>query len=156
MVDVTLNQVISKADIEAGKLTFQGAANAEGSGYATAQFVVQNANGEDSTVNTLTFDVTAVEDEATGSVTFTTDATANAVQEGATVTANASGLTDVDGSISSTTFQWFVADDSSKTNAADISGATNAAYAIPADGTLNGKHLFVKVTTTDSKGNGLC
>ena len=45
--DVTLNQVISKADIEAGKLTFQGAANAEGSGYATAQFVVQNANGED-------------------------------------------------------------------------------------------------------------
>ena len=45
-----------------------------------------------------------------------------------------------------------VADDSSKTNAADISGATNAAYTIPADGTLNGKHLFVKVTTTDSKG----
>ena len=90
--DVTLNQVITKADIEAGKLTFQGAANAEGSGYATAQFVVQNANGEDSAPNTLTFDVTAVEDEATGSVTFTTDATANAVQEGATVTADASGL----------------------------------------------------------------
>ena len=44
--------------------------------------------------NTLTFNVTAVEDEATGSVTFTTDATANAVEEGATVTANASGLTD--------------------------------------------------------------
>ena len=39
-----------------------------------------------------------------------------------------------------------VADDSSKTNAADISGAYVFAYTIPADGTLNGKHLFVKVT----------
>ena len=75
-----LNQVITKADIDAGKLTFRGAANAGGSGYATAKFVVQNANGEDSAPNT--FDVTAVEDEATGSVTFTTDATANAVEEG--------------------------------------------------------------------------
>ena len=50
--------------------------------------------------------MTAVEDEATGSVTFTTNATANAVQEGATVTADASGLSDVDGTgiVTGTTF----------------------------------------------------
>ena len=93
--DVTLNQVITKDQIEAGKLTFQGAANAEGSSYDTVKFAVVNANGEDSTPNTLTFDVTAVEDEATGSVTFTTNASGNAVQEGATVTADVSGLSAV-------------------------------------------------------------
>ena len=64
-----------------------------------------------------------------------------------TVTADDVRVSDVDGSgILSTTFQWFAADDAGKANAADISGATDAAYTIPADGTLNGKHLFIKVT----------
>ena len=51
---------------------------------------------------------------------------------------------------SSTTFQWFTADDSQR-QTLRILVELRMLLIIPADGTLNGKHLFVKVTTTDSK-----
>ena len=73
------------------------AANAEGSGYATAKFVVQNANGEDSAPNTLTFNVTAVE-VGLQEVLPLQQMRLLMRLRGAAVTANASGLTDVDGS----------------------------------------------------------
>ncbi len=67
--DVTKNQVISAADIEAGKLKFKPSTDANGSGYATFQFaVIDNggtANGgvnTDTTPNRITFNVTAVND----------------------------------------------------------------------------------------------
>ncbi len=40
--DVTLNQVISKADIDAGKLTFKGAQDQNGTGYDTFGFKVHD------------------------------------------------------------------------------------------------------------------
>ncbi len=65
--DVSLNQVISATDINAGKLTFKPASNANGSGYTNFQFaVIDNggtANGgvdTDATPNKITFNVTAV------------------------------------------------------------------------------------------------
>lgn len=68
-VAVTLTQTISRADLDAGKLTFVPAANANGSGYASIGFAVQDnggtANGGrdiDQSPNTLTFDVAAMND----------------------------------------------------------------------------------------------
>ncbi|EHS53634.1 outer membrane adhesin like protein, partial [Rhizobium sp. PDO1-076] len=69
---VALNAFVSAADLAAGKLVFTPAANASGSGYASIQFAVKDnggtANGgqdTDQTPNTLTINVTAVNDAPT-------------------------------------------------------------------------------------------
>jgi len=74
-VDVTLGQVISAADINAGLLTFTGAQNANGAAYASFTFQVQDnggtANGGidlDPTPNTMTINVTAVNDTPTANI----------------------------------------------------------------------------------------
>ena len=59
---VTLNQVITKADIDANKLTFEPAANANGSAYATFGFTVNDGTDDSASAYTMTIDVTAVND----------------------------------------------------------------------------------------------
>ncbi|MBL8043064.1 MAG: DUF4347 domain-containing protein [Nitrospira sp.] len=62
-VSVTAGQVVTAADISAGNLLFTPAANATGAGYATVTFSVRDsANAYDSAPNTLTINVTAVND----------------------------------------------------------------------------------------------
>jgi hypothetical protein len=61
---VTLNQVISAADIAAGKLQFSPAADANGAAYAQFQFQVSDGKSY-STAHTLTLNVTAVDDAPT-------------------------------------------------------------------------------------------
>ncbi|WP_116964856.1 tandem-95 repeat protein, partial [Fastidiosibacter lacustris] len=61
-VDVTLNQLITKADIENGLLTFTPANNGNGVSYASFNFRVRNALEEAATGATITFDVTPVND----------------------------------------------------------------------------------------------
>jgi ELWxxDGT repeat protein len=70
-VAVTAGQVIAGADIAAGKLTFQGGAEASGPAYATLTFRIRDAGGTanggsdtDLTPNTLTINVAAVDDLA--------------------------------------------------------------------------------------------
>ena len=60
--DVTANQVITKADIDANKLTFEPAANANGSAYATFGFTVNDGTDDSASAYTMTIDVTAVND----------------------------------------------------------------------------------------------
>ncbi len=64
-VDVTLNQVVSRADIDAGNLTFTPVANANGSSYDSFTFTVNDGALESSPSNTMTVDVTAVNDAPT-------------------------------------------------------------------------------------------
>jgi hypothetical protein len=62
---VTLGQTISLADISLNRLVFTPAANANGAGYASFTFQVQDSGGGsdlDPTPNTMTIDVTAVND----------------------------------------------------------------------------------------------
>jgi len=66
---VALDQVIDKANIYAGDLTFVPAPNANGLGYASFQFAVKDRGGTengghdtDQTPNAITFDVTPVND----------------------------------------------------------------------------------------------
>ena len=62
-VAVTAGQVVSVADVTAGNLVFTPAANANGTGYARFTFSVRDSNNAyDPTPNTLTINVTAVND----------------------------------------------------------------------------------------------
>ncbi|MBK9947789.1 MAG: tandem-95 repeat protein [Nitrospira sp.] len=62
-VAVTAGQVITVADITAGNLVFTPAADANGTGYASFTFSVRDSNNTyDAAPNTLTVDVTAVND----------------------------------------------------------------------------------------------
>ncbi|MGQ0555786.1 MAG: cadherin domain-containing protein [Nitrospiraceae bacterium] len=62
-VAVTAGQVVSAADITAGRLAFTPAANANGTGYASVTFSVRDSNNVyDAAPNTMTFNVTAVND----------------------------------------------------------------------------------------------
>jgi len=67
--DVAAGQSVSAADIDAGKLLFTPAENASGTGYASLAFQVQDDGGTasggvdlDQTPNTITIDVTPVND----------------------------------------------------------------------------------------------
>ncbi|TKB92562.1 MAG: tandem-95 repeat protein, partial [Nitrospira sp.] len=63
---VTAGQVVTVADITAGNVVFTPAVNANGVGYATLTFSVRDStNGYDAAPNSLTFDVTAVNDAPT-------------------------------------------------------------------------------------------
>ena len=61
-VDVTLNQLISRADIDAGNLTFTPAADANGAGYDSFAFTVNDGTTDSLSSYTMTVDVTAVND----------------------------------------------------------------------------------------------
>ncbi|MCP4238484.1 MAG: hypothetical protein GY770_33755, partial [Aestuariibacter sp.] len=63
--DVTLNQVITKADIDAGNLKFVPVANANGSSYDSFAFSVNDGTTDSASSYTLTVDVTAVNDAPT-------------------------------------------------------------------------------------------
>jgi hypothetical protein len=81
-VTVTLNQVVSVADIDVGKLRFTPGLNGEGAGYATVGFKVSDGTTFSTTANTLTLNVTPVNDAPViGGVTAVT-----AVNDNATTT----------------------------------------------------------------------
>ena len=72
-VAVSAGDLIDATEIAAGHLTFAPAANANGDGYASFTFQVQDDGGTtnggvdvDSTANTITVDVTAVNDAPEG------------------------------------------------------------------------------------------
>ncbi|HEX5182776.1 MAG TPA: Ig-like domain-containing protein, partial [Allosphingosinicella sp.] len=73
-VAVNVGDLISASDIASGKLVFTPAANANGSGYASFQFAVEDDGGtlnggvDLSATHTLTVDVTAVNDAPVASV----------------------------------------------------------------------------------------
>jgi len=75
-VAVTLNQVITVADINAGNLTFVPVANANGAGYDSFGFSVNDGTTDSAASYTMTVDVTAVADAPTAAnntVTTTED-----------------------------------------------------------------------------------
>ena len=89
---VTLGQSISRSDIEAGNLKFTPAANANGTGYDSFKFTVNDGTADSSASSTMTIDVTAVNDLPTAS-----DKTVTATEDTAFVFALADfGFSDVD------------------------------------------------------------
>ena len=87
-----LPKTVSKADIDAGKLIYTPPANANGSGYASFTFKVNDGTDDSASAYTLTLDVTALNDPATGTPTITGTA-----RVGQTLTAATSAIMDADG-----------------------------------------------------------
>ena len=119
-----LPQTVTKADIDAGNLKYTPPANANGSAYASFTFKVNDGTDDSASAYTLTLDVTALNDPATGTPTITGTA-----QVGQTLTAVTSAIMDADGlSNVSYAYQWIrVATDGTET---DISGATSSGYTL--------------------------
>ena len=139
---VTAQQSVSKADLDADKLTFTPVANANGQARFT--FKVSDGTDESASAYAMTVDVTTVNDAATGAPTIF-----GASWVGQTVTAETSGIADIDGlpATPSFTYQWVRVDGSDET---DISGATSGTYTLAAAD--EGKTVKVKVSFTDNDG----
>ena len=89
---VTAGQVITPADLAAGQLVFTPAADANGTGYARMTFSVRDStNLYDSTPNTLTVNITAVNDRP-----VITANSGSSVAEGGTDTITSAELAAVD------------------------------------------------------------
>ena len=87
-VDVTLNQVITATDIAANKLRLNPTADENGSSYTTFNFTVNDGDADSATPNTITVNVTAVNDAPVA------DNETNSVNEDATLTVT-DGTSDV-------------------------------------------------------------
>ena len=146
---VTANQEVAAADI--GSLVYTPAANANGSAYASFTFRVADGFSASAAANTVTLDVTAVNDPATGAPTVS-----GSVEVGEELTAGAGDIADVDGLPTTTmptgyTFQWMRFDADGTSNPTPIPGATAHAYTlVPAD---TGKKVKVKIGFTDRQSN---
>ena len=142
-VPVRAAQVIGTPDLD--RLRFTPAANANGAAYALFTFKVSDGVSESAAANTMTVDVTAVNDAATGVPTI-----AGTARVGRELTAEASGIADVDGLPAPSAFvwQWIRVDSGSETV---IAGATAGTYTlVTADA---GKKLKVRVSFIDLDGS---
>ena len=102
-----LPKTVTKADLDAVKLKYSPPADANGSGYASFKFKVNDGSVDSTAAYTMTINVTRVNDEATGTPTIT-----GSNKVGNTLTASTSGIIDVEGLPGSFTYQWkrFAAD----------------------------------------------
>ena len=89
---VTADQVVSGADIDADKLVYNPPANANGDDYASFGFKVSDGTDESVSAYTMTIDVTAVNDAATGE-----PAISGTARVGSELTAAKGTIADVDG-----------------------------------------------------------
>ena len=140
--DVTVNQDVTESDIDADKLVFTPAANANGTGYASFTFKVSDGTDKSASAYTMTVNVTAVNDAATGAPTI-----AGTARVGETLTASTAGIADVDGLPDSFSYQWVRVVSGTD---ADIAGATAGAYTLVAAD--QGNTVKVKVGFTDDDG----
>ena len=147
---VSADDVVSAADIEAGKLTYVPPANAHGTAHASFTFRVSDGVLQSATPNTMTVDVTPVNDPATGVPVI-----AGTAAVGESLNVSMADIADVDGMTKAVdgdaghafTYQWIRVDGATE---ADIPGARSATYTLTADD--DGKEMKVRVSFTDDAG----
>ena len=142
---VSANQVVSRADIDADKLVYTPPANANGDDYASFGFKVSDGTDETTSAYTMTIDVTAVNDAATGA-----PAISGTARVGSELSAAEGTIADVDGLTSvSYSYQWIRVDG---TDEMDITGAASSTYTLVAAD--QGKKVKVRLGFTDDDGTG--
>ena len=142
---VTADQVVSRADIDADELVYTPPANANGDDYASFGFKVSDGTDESASAYTMTIDVTAVNDDATGE-----PAISGTARVGSELTAAKGNIADVEGLTSvSYSYQWIRVDGTEET---DITGATSSTYTLVAAD--QGKKVKVRLGFTDDGGTG--
>ena len=137
--------VTAGSSVEEGKigdLAFKPAADANGTGYASFTFTVSDGEDASTPANTMTIDVTPVNDAATGEPTISGTA-----QVGQTLTADTSGIMDADGVPGTLTYQWVRVNGTDE----DITGANSNTYVLGAADA--DKKVKVKVSFTDDGGS---
>jgi hypothetical protein len=138
-VAVTAGQVILVSDITAGNLVFTPTADANGTGYATVTFSVRDSGGlYDSGPNTLTFDVTPVNDAPVNTVPG-----AQTVAEDTSLPLSGISVTDLDGNLS--TVQLAV---SNGTLSVTLSGSATISAGANGTGTLTLSGSQVDINAT--------
>ena len=137
-----LPQTVTKADIDASKLKYSPPANANGDDYASFTFKVNDGTVDSATANTMTIDVTEVNDTATGAPTIT-----GTLQVGQTLTAVTTGIMDADGLPDSFLYSWNRVMGLSATS---IDGATSSTYTLVAAD--EGHEMRVVVSFIDDGG----
>ena len=119
------------------------AANANGAGHASFTFKVSDGPAGSAAAYTMTVDVTAVNDAATGVPTII-----GAALVGQTLRASTAGIADIDGLPDTFSFQWGRVDGR---NLTEIPQATLSSYTLTSED--EGRWIGVKVSFTDSAEN---
>ncbi|MEE8060111.1 MAG: DUF4347 domain-containing protein, partial [Pseudomonadales bacterium] len=134
-IDVTVNQVITKADIDAGNLKFIPVTVHNGTGYDSFGFSVNDGTADSASSYTLTVDVTAVNDAPTfNTPSFTGNTiTTGALSPWSVTTADVDGDGDLDvlsASFDDDTIAWYENDGSENFTARTITTAANGARSV--------------------------
>ena len=139
-----LPKTITKAKLDDSKLIYSPPANANGTGYASFKFKVNDSTQDSASQYTITINVTPVNDAATGKPSITGSSKVRN-----TLTASTSDIIDVDGLPGSFTYQWkrFAADGT--TFEANI-GTNSSTYMLTNN--EEGKKVKVEVGFTDNGG----
>ena len=145
ITSVDLPKTVTAAEVTGGKLKYAPPANANGTGYASFKFKVNDGAEDSASEYFMTINVTAVNDPATGAPTISGTA-----HVGLTLTASTAGIDDVDGLPSAFTYQWKRVDADGTSNPTDI-GADSSTYTLTA--AEEGKKVLVEVSFTDNGGS---
>ena len=140
-----LPKTVTAAELTENKLTYSPPTNANGTGYASFKFKLNDGTEDSASEYFMTINVTAVNDPATGAPTISGTA-----HVGLTLTASTAGIDDVDGLPSAFTYQWKRVDADGTSNPTDI-GADSSAYTLTA--AEEGKKVLVEVSFTDNGGS---
>ena len=141
---VTRNQLVTRADLDAGHLTFTPAPNGNGDPYTSFTFTVSDGTHESAAWYTMTIEVTAVNDRPQGVPTIT-----GTTHAGQTLTASRAAISDDDGlpaNESDYRYAWLLVDGGT----AHTTGATSRTYRLTSNDV--GKTLKVRVSYTDDDG----
>ncbi|MCP4048858.1 MAG: hypothetical protein GY732_23030, partial [Gammaproteobacteria bacterium] len=156
-IDVTINQVITKADIDANNLKFVPLANGNGTSYDSFGFSVNDGTADSASTYIMTVDVTAVNDAPDFD---TAGFTANTVSTGASgaasvTTADMDGDGDMDvlsASFIDNKIAWYENDGSETFTVHTISTAANSAMSVTtADVDGDGDLDVLSASTVDHK-----
>ena len=144
ITSVVLPQTVTATELTGGGLKYAPPTNANGTGYASFKFKVNDGTA-DSAEYTITINVTAVNDPATGTPTISGTA-----QVGQMLTASTGDIADPDGVPSAFTYQWkrYAAD--RITFEANI-GTDSMTYTLTAS--EEGKKILVEASFTDNGGS---
>ena len=143
---VSVNQVVTKAELDDRMLVYTPPANANGNAYASFEFKVSDGIDESASSATMTIDVIAVNDPATGKPTISGTA-----RVGEELTSATTGIVDLEGLDNvSWSYRWIRVDADGTSNPTSVGSDSSTYTLVAADA---GSKLAVRVGFSDDAGN---
>ena len=142
IASTALPVTVTAAELTENKLKYAPPANANGTGYASFRFRVNDGASDSDLDYTMTINVTAVNDPATGTPTINGTALV-----GQTLTASIADIADADGLPGTFTYQWKRYAANGTTFEVNI-GANSSTYTLTAS--EEGKKVKIEVSFTDN------